>query len=346
MTSDRTDTGPQAAQRVGSPPAPSQSTAPASQAPSTTVLASKVPATGDRRIVVVAGQRRIALATYGAAGGYPVLALHGTPGSRLKFTTTHDDAGRLGLEVVAPDRWGYGGTDPHPAPTLAAFADEMHGLMASLGHRHFAVLGVSGGGPYATAVAARYAAAVSALALVAPVGPIAGEPDSEIGRFHRFCFGALAARPRATRAVFRTFRRIIRASPALGLKLAMARLPRADRKVLASPGVAPRLAQTFAEGMQPGPEGPVCDLTLFGRPWALALANAQVPARLWLGTADGNVPLSAARRLAARLPSCELVELPGAGHLWVALHYADVLGWIAETTKGAIKVTPGGPSRS
>lgn len=297
-------------------------------------------ATAGTRIVVDAGQRRISLATYGAAGGFPVLALHGTPGSRLKFTTTHDDACRLGLQVVAIDRWGYGGTDAHPTPTLAAFADEMHAVMASLGHRHFAVLGVSGGGPYATAVAVRHAAAVAALALVAPVGPIAGEPDSEIGRFHRFCFGALAARPRATRAVFRTFRRIIRASPTLGLKIAMARLPPADRQVLASPGVAQRLAQTFAEGLRPGPEGPVCDLILFGRPWALALANAQVPARLWLGTSDRNVPLSAARRLAARLPSCDLVELPGAGHLWVALHYADVLGWIAEMTKGAAKATP------
>ena len=53
------------------------------------------------------------------------------------------------------------------------------------------------------------------------------------------------------------------------------------------------------------------------------------PARLWLGTTDRNVPLSAARRLAERLPICEPTELPDAGHLWVALHYDEVLDWIA-----------------
>lgn len=283
---------------------------------------------GEERTLRLADGRRITWRIYGAPQGFPVFALHGTPGSRLKFSATDAPARALGLTVIAPDRWGYGATDMHPAPGLAAFARDMAALAAALSLPRFAVLGVSGGGPYATAVAACLPEQVAALALVAPVGPIAGEPDPEITPFHRFCFGPLARSRIASRIVFRGFRRLIRASPSAGMRIAMARVPEADRAVLRHADVARRLAGTFAEGLRPGAQGPVTDLALFGRPWDLPLANVRAPARLWIGTADRNVPLSAAHRLAARLPDCVLTELPGEGHLWVALHYADVLSWI------------------
>jgi hypothetical protein len=53
------------------------------------------------------------------------------------------------------------------------------------------------------------------------------------------------------------------------------------------------------------------------------------PARLWIGTVDSNVPVAAARALAERIPRCVLTELPDEGHLWVSVHHADVLAWVA-----------------
>ncbi len=258
----------------------------------------------------------------------PVIALHGTPGSRLKFSTADAPARALSLRLIAPDRWGYGGTSAHPAPSLGAFADDMAALVDRLGLRRFGVLAVSGGGPYAAALAACYPERVTALALFAPVGPIAGvEPT--MTPLHRFCFGPLTRRPRAVRGIFRGLRGLLRLSPRLGIAVAMATVPPADRRVLASPGVRDRLAATFVEGLRPGAEGPAIDLALFGAPWDLDLAAARVPARVWLGSDDRNVPLAAARHLAAALPDCEVVHLDGAGHLWVALNYDVVLRWIA-----------------
>ena len=286
----------------------------------------------DHRIDL-AGGRRMQFRSLGPTGGYPVIALHGTPGSRLKFDVTEAHAHRLGLRVIAPDRWGYGGSDPHPAPELAAFATDIARLADELGLDHFAVLGVSGGGPFAVAVAAQLPGRVSSLALFAPVGPIASEPDGDIGAMHRFCFGPLARRPGATRLVFRGFRRLLRWSPPFGLRIAMARVAPADRRVLAHAGVAARLAATFAEGLRAGAAGPSVDLWLFGQRWGLPLGNIRAAARLWIGTDDRNVPVSAAKRLAARIPGCELTELPEQGHLWVAPNYDVLLDWIAETAR-------------
>ena len=295
------------------------------------VIATDAATTGAHRAdrtVTLSDGRAIMLRTYGAPDGRPVIALHGTPGSRLKFSATDEPARRLGLRIIAPDRWGYGGTAAHAEPSLGAFAEDMSALAAALGIVSFAVMAVSGGGPYAAALAACYPERVTALALFAPVGPIAGvEPT--MTPLHRFCFGPLTRRPRAVRGIFRGLRGLLRLSPRLGIAVAMATAPPADRRVLASPGVRDRLAATFVEGLRPGAEGPAIDLALFGAPWDLDLGAARVPARVWLGSDDRNVPLAAARHLAAALPDCEVVHLDGAGHLWVALNYDVVLRWIA-----------------
>jgi pimeloyl-ACP methyl ester carboxylesterase len=195
-------------------------------------------------------------------------------------------------------------------------------------------MGVSGGGPFAAAVASEMPDRVSALALVAPVGPIAGEADTEITPFHRLCFGPLAQTPAAVGAVFHAFRAVLDVSPDIGMRMAMLRIAAADRRVLRQRDVAARLGETFIEGLRPGVSGPITDLAIFGARWDVDLAKAMVPARLWIGSKDQNVPRSAARRLAQRLPACELTELSGAGHLWIANNYDVVLGWVARAQTG------------
>jgi pimeloyl-ACP methyl ester carboxylesterase len=302
--------------------------------PSEDLRATSEAASADGCLLLADG-RSLAYRTFGDPAGRPVIALHGTPGSRLKFSAADEPARRLGLRLVAPDRWAYGRTSAHPAPSLAAFAGDMAALADRLGLAAFAVMGVSGGGPFAAATAALLPARVTALALVAPVGPMAGEDRAGVSAFHRFCFGPLARRPRAVGAVFGAFRGALGLWPRLGLRLGMLNVPRADRQVLATGDVAARLARTFSEGLRPGAGGPVIDLALFGAPWQVPLGDACMPARLWLGTADRNVPLVAAHRLAARLGRCETVTLEGEGHLWVALNYAEVLAWIAATWPAA-----------
>jgi len=298
-------------------------------------------AAGDGHVVLADG-RTITYREFGASSGDVLIALHGTPGSRLKFTVADPVARALGLRVIAPDRWGYGATTAHPKPSLRAFAEDMAAFADQLDLGRFSLLGVSGGGPFAAAVASELPDRVSALALAAPVGPIAGEPDTEITAFHRWCFGQLARQPSTVGAVFHAFRAVLGVSPDIGMRMAMVRVASADRRILRQPNVSIRLGQTFVEGLRPGVAGPVTDLAVFGAPWDIDLARAVMPARLWLGSVDQNVPRSAARRLAARLPTCQLTELPGEGHLWIANNYATVLGWVAEIDRRA--QVPAAPS--
>ncbi|HET6221677.1 MAG TPA: alpha/beta hydrolase [Dongiaceae bacterium] len=283
----------------------------------------------DRRVQLPDG-RRLGLRIYGDPNGLPVLFLHGTPGSRLKFSIAHEAGKSLGLAIVAPDRWGYGLTEAPGRPSLRGFAEDMAALMGQLGQPRFAVGGISGGGPYAAAVAACLPSQVAALALVSPVGPIA---DAGLGPslplLHRLCFTVLPRRPHTVSTAMRAFRWSLTHTPRLAGQLTTWRAARPDKRLIRRPEVSQRILGSFREGLRAGTAGPNIDLGIFSRPWTVDLAAISAPARLWIGSRDSNVPLAAVRALAQRIPHCAVTELADAGHLWVSEHHADVLDWIA-----------------
>jgi pimeloyl-ACP methyl ester carboxylesterase len=292
------------------------------------------------RVIALADGRVMTVREYGDPAGTPVIALHGTPASRLMYSAARS-AGGFGLRLIAPDRWGYGETSAHPNPTLPAFAADIAHLADALAIDRFAVLGVSGGGPYAAALGVLLRERVTALALVAPVGPIADVPGGvSLSAFHQFCFRILPRVPGPLRLVFTAFRRGLKSSPDAAIRVATMRSPPPDITVLANPEVHARFAAMFAEGLKAGVAGALIDMQIFSRPWQMPLDHIVAPCALWIGTADNNVPIAAAYKLAASIPGCELIELAGEGHLWVALNYDGVLGWIAAKQKGAVPAAP------
>jgi pimeloyl-ACP methyl ester carboxylesterase len=280
--------------------------------------------------------RRLGFRIYGDPKGLPVLFLHGTPGSRIKFAIAHASGTDLGLAIVAPDRWGYGLAEAPERPSLPGYAADMAVLMDALGAPRFAVGGISGGGPYAAAVAACLPERVTALALVSPVGPIA---DAGLGPslplLHRLCFTVLPRRPRTVSTAMRAFRWSLTHAPRLAGHLTTWRAARPDKRLMRRSAVRERLLVSFSEGLRPGTAGPNIDLAIFSQPWHVDLAAIAAPARLWIGARDSNVPLAAVRALAERIAHCVVTELPDAGHLWVSEHHADVLAWIASAARAA-----------
>jgi pimeloyl-ACP methyl ester carboxylesterase len=290
-------------------------------------------ALGDGRVMLVR--------EYGDPQGRPMIALHGTPASRIMYAAA-TSAGSLGLRLIAPDRWGYGGTTAHPEPTLPAFAADIARLADALGVGRFSVLGVSGGGPYACALASLLPERVTTLALVAPVGPIGGVDGLRLTPFHHFCFRMLPHMPGAVGLVFRAYRRGVQVMPDASVRIAALRSPPADLRILDNTQACGRFIAMSVEGMRLGVRGPITDMRIFNKPWGLPLDAISAPSRLWIGTADTNVPIDAALKLATAIPGCELVKLANEGHLWVAMNYDTVLRWIAEKQKGAVRSAPSG----
>ena len=191
------------------------------------MIASEGPVAADRlsRIHVLPDGRRVGYAEYGDPGGLPVLALHGTPGSRLMFALADADARDRGLRLIAPERPGYGLSDYRSCASLLDHAADLAALADALGIGQFALIGVSGGGPYALAAAAAMPGRVVLLALVGPVGPIADHGRQiRMSRRHRLLFGRLARWPLAPRAFFFGLRKLLHVAPEIAYRGLLARV--------------------------------------------------------------------------------------------------------------------------
>lgn len=279
------------------------------------------------RIATLADGRRLGFAEVGDPAGTPVVFCHGFPGSRLESRLVAAAALRAGARLVAPDRPGYGLSDPKPGRALPDFADDVTELAGVLGLDRFRVLGVSGGGPYALALARRLPERVEAVAVVCGLGPLS-RPEA-LAAMHwpaRLGFGTARSSPRLNRLLFgEVLGRLMRLSPEIALALLTVRMPARDRQVLARPEVRAVIRAALWEGVRQGPGGPLLDMALYAREWPFDPAGITAPASFWHGEADATVPLSHTRLVAAALPEARVHIVPGEGHFSLPVDHAEAI---------------------
>ncbi|KAL4908632.1 hypothetical protein BDW74DRAFT_102288 [Aspergillus multicolor] len=116
--------------------------------------------------------RHIGYAEYGNSKGFPLLYSHGFPSSRLEGFAFDYLARQRNLGVVAPDRPGYGLSTFQPKRRILDYPANIQQLVDHLDISKFAVLGSSGGGPYALACAHLLQhERLSAVGILAGAGP-------------------------------------------------------------------------------------------------------------------------------------------------------------------------------
>jgi pimeloyl-ACP methyl ester carboxylesterase len=280
----------------------------------------------DALLMQLADGRELAWAEMGDPVDYPVFAFHGTPGSRHQVLVDPAPAHAVGARVIAPDRPGYGSSTRQRRRTLEGWANDVAELADHLGVGHFAVLGVSGGGPHAAACARFLPDRVSAAALVSGVASLA-KPGSEAGMKLTNRFVARVARKapavnalplglislfgrRAPERLFRTLLKTMSVADAGVLSRLEVRSPLVASLAHASPTAGRAAAQEFA---------------LVARDWGFRLEDITVPVQVWQGDADLNVPVAHAEHQAAAIPRAVLHLVPGEGHVMFVDHFEEIL---------------------
>ena len=282
---------------------------------------------GDTHFVSLPDGRQVAYADHGDPTGPTVLSCHGTPESRLVDPATTELAARMGCRLVVPDRPGFGQSDPKPGRTLLDWPADAAGLLDALGVGSFAVVGGSGGGPYAVACGVELADRVSRVALVAPAEP----SDAP-------AHGFVPRDPAALRERGETMARLLRDDPAGFYALVSPDLSDTDRELEESLDqvTMDRVTEMFREAFRQGADAYVEDHLIVGGAWSDLLPRLARPTRVWQGEDDNNVPADATRWLAERIPGAELTLLSDAGHgLGTDTEAADavmaeVFGWLLD----------------
>lgn len=275
------------------------------------------------RTTTSADGRVIAFAVWGDPSGFPVLTLHGTPGSRLERWPNEELYRSLGVCLVTHDRAGYGRSERRRGRSVADEVDDVVALADFLGFERFGVSGGSGGGPHALACAARLTDRVVRATCVVGIAPLgssglerdawlagmdpenvkefgwasAGEEvlTSELEREHAAMVQRVAADPTTVLGDFQ--------------------LSESDRSQLARPEISQIIRESTPEQALNGVWGWVDDDLAFIRPWGFEVPEIVVPVLVWYGTTDVLVPPTHGEWLAANVPGCLVKTDDVAGHL-------------------------------
>lgn len=97
--------------------------------------------------------RTLGYAEYGCDTGYPLIFMHGYPQCRLEASAIESLFHRRGIRVIAPERPGFGLSTIQPNRRIMDWPADVKALAHHLGLSRFAIMGGSGGGPYALACA-------------------------------------------------------------------------------------------------------------------------------------------------------------------------------------------------
>jgi len=268
--------------------------------------------------VEVAPGRRLGFSEFGRPHGRAVIWLHGTPGARRQIPEgARAAAEELDICLVGIDRPGVGKSTPHTYDEIGSFADDLAVLLDALGIDRFAILGLSGGGPYTLAAAARLGGRVVTAGVMGGVAPTV-RPDGTGGGIvdlaRRFQMPLTRVRD-PLGWLLTSFVWTVRPAAHPALRVYARLSPPGDRVVFARPEMRAMFIDDILRGSAHGMRAPVYDVVLFGRYWGFDLADVTVPVHWWHGDADHIVPLAHGQHCVELIPDAELFVRPGESHL-------------------------------
>ncbi len=273
--------------------------------------------------------RLLAYDDYGGPAGTPVFYFHGSPSSRLEWDLFGGEelANSLNIRVIVPDRPGLGRSEFQSGRRIGDWPDDVVAVADQLALARFAVLGYSGGGPYATACALKIPERLTRVGIVSGTAPF-DEPGLSSGidptslRFMQLA----RTKPRLSRLTLRLMGLMARFAPRQIVKGAMATLPAPDQEMLTRPEFQDGFIAMIREALRAGPRGAQWDTALMIGSWDFRPQDVRSAVYLWHGELDRNAPLAMARYLTAAIPNCQSCFYSGEGHLsLISKHFEEIL---------------------
>ncbi|MBO0793332.1 MAG: alpha/beta hydrolase [Ktedonobacteraceae bacterium] len=254
--------------------------------------------------------RTLGYAEYGVPEGK---ALFYFGASRLEARFLAEQATQAGIRLIGTDRPGMGRSGFQAGRQLLDWPADVVELADRLQIDRFAMVGVSGGGPYALACAHRIPDRLTACGVVSGVGPV-----------HVFLFQRWPWLLTPLMGVMGHFFRN-EAQAGKALTWFTRSWPEPDRRSLALPEIRAIIAASQAEAFRQGTRGLTYDVLLTeGRPWGFQLEEIAFPTLyLWHGELDKDTPIAMGRAVADQLAQCQATYYPGEGHISLIVNYRE-----------------------
>lgn len=273
----------------------------------------------------LADGRSLAWAEYGDPEGAPLIFHHGIPSSREAAAVLAGAAGRNAVRLIAPDRPGFGYSDPLPERTILDWPDDLEQLADHLDLATFSVASISAGLPYVLAAGLRIPERLERIALISGLGRIdTAETLEGMSYEWRLIYSLFLKSRRLASLWMRGYGRAALRRPERVVAQQIKRMHEIDSEVLARPDVSANRIADLQQSFRQGPAAAGEEARMHLEPWGFEIADVQSDVYLWQGTLDESHPIHMGRTIAAELPNCRAVFAEGAGALGFVL-YGDAI---------------------
>ena len=267
-------------------------------------------------------KHQLAWTEYGASGGDPIFYFHGIPGSSLEPQSADAVARDLGIHLIAPDRPGYGSSDPQDGFSLLDWPKVISRLANELNLKRFSILAYSGGGAYALACAHEMADRINHISLISSIAPF----DTAVTQDHLNAdFKPLYELAAADYSAAMQQITQLAHSPEALLNVLLAPLPAADLAVFDQAHIQSQYLKNLRHAIAKSVNGIVSDLCNVASAWQFKLEDIQTPINIWHGRDDNNIGFATAEYLANTLKNSSTQFLDNSGHYYLFTQWREIL---------------------
>lgn len=261
---------------------------------------------------------------------------HGFPSSRLEAKPVDNIASHLNFRIISPDRPGFGLSTFQQNRSFMDWPADVQALARHLGISRFALLGGSGGGPYALACAHALPRE-----MLSAVGILAGAPPWEAGS-QDILLPMRTVRwwadhsPNSLAFVGNGLMKTLQwalDSPT-GARYMDNVIRKADKDGKSEVPIEEQrkaLTRMMFEGFAQGGDAFVQEIKLLtSNDWGFKFADVNYDKiQIWHGTRDVNAPIRMIRYMAEHLPHSVLQEFDDT-HFTIASHLREIFSELAE----------------
>lgn len=268
--------------------------------------------------------KRLRIHEWGDEDKPVILLVHGFPGSgehaKLMSQTPYWNSFRL----ISMDRPGYGKSDVQRAITPLKFAEQIVELLAHLNIQKLSIISVSGGSPFALAIAFLMGDQIQRVSCIGGVAPITRRSFFYMNSQQHKAWWLQKFVPRSVLyfALGHAWKKGVDKLDDL-LFTREGDIPDSDWKVFADPLVGPDLIATTKAALRQGPGGVIEDLFVYGNDWGFDFQKITAPVTLWHGTSDRIVNKRFSKYLKSQIPNAKLQFIPNESHYSLLLNQRD-----------------------
>lgn len=248
----------------------------------------------------------------------PLLFFHGWPSSLCQAYTSKAVAEQQQFELISVNRPGIGKSTPYANFQMSDWPQFMAELLDQLEMEKAAVLGVSGGGPYALACGALRPESFPQISIVCSAPPMAGRYKNwrkEIAFSYQILAKVVEKSPRALAKLAEVLAPFAAYRPPCGLlQLGAKALCASDQNVIQNLKLYDYSFGSFQQAVTTGRRHVIEEGVRYIHPWGFDLEEVQVPVTVWHGKHDKNFHWKLAKRVAEALPQGRLELHEDQGH--------------------------------